>query len=388
MSITSVFSVSEFIKNVNDIIAGEFVIEGEISQYKISQGKWIFFDIKDENSCLSCFSTVYMLPTPLEDGMRVQVLGYPKIHDKSGRFSFTVQKVVPIGAGALQRAYALLKEKLTVEGLFSPERKRALPEMPQRIGVIASRDSAAFGDFKRISTERWGGLEILLRHVTVQGESATAEIVSAFQEFNTLPEACDVIVLIRGGGSLEDLAAFNSEAVVRAVYGSTSPVVTGVGHERDETLVDFVADVRAATPTHAAQLVTAERREFLQNLDLGLRRMQDMLEYRIVRQRSGIDEQVNTFNRFFDRCIQEGRFMVERFRNVQRTLLALTSERLSSVISAEKLIISGNPRQILSRGYSIVRNVHGAIIKRAANVDSGETLMVELGEGEITAKVI
>ncbi len=385
---SSVFSVSEFIKNINDIIAGEFVVEGEISQYKISQGKWIFFDIKDEYSCLNCFSTVYMLPAPLEDGMRVQVLGYPKIHDKSGRFSFTVQKVVPIGVGALQRAYALLKEKLTLEGLFVAERKRALPEMPQRIGVIASRDSAAFGDFKRIITERWGGLEILLRHVTVQGESATGEIVAAFQEFNALPEACEVIALIRGGGSLEDLAAFNSEEVVRAVYGSKSPVVTGVGHEQDVTLVDFVADVRAATPTHAAQLVTADRREFVLNLDLGLRRIQDVLEYRLVRQRSNIDEQTNVFNRFFDRCIQQGRFMIERFESVPRTLLALTTERLTAVTHAEQLLASGNPRRVLARGYSIVRNAKGKILKKAGSVDSGETLMVELAEGEIAAKVI
>ncbi len=385
---SSVFSVSEFIKNINDIIAGEFVIEGEISQYKISQGKWIFFDIKDENSCLNCFSTVYMLPAPLEDGMRVQVLGYPKIHDKSGRFSFTVQKVVPIGVGALQRAYVLLKEKLTLEGLFNPERKRTLPEMTQRIGVIASRDSAAFGDFKRIITERWGGLEILLRHVTVQGESAVGEIVAAFEEFNALPEACDVIVLVRGGGSLEDLAAFNSEEVVRAVYGSKSPVVTGVGHEQDVTLVDFAADVRAATPTHAAQLVTADRRECIQNLDLGLRRIQDTLEYQLVRQRNSIDEQTNVFNRFFDRCIQEGRFMIERFESVPRVLLALTNERLTAVTHAENLLRSGNPRRVLARGYSIVRNAKGEILKKASGVDSGETLMVELAEGEIATKVI
>jgi exodeoxyribonuclease VII large subunit len=217
----SVFSVAEFIGNVNDIIAGEFVIEGEISQYKVSQGKWIFFDLKDDRATLNCFSTIFMLPAPLEDGMRVQVLGYPKVQEKSGRFSFTVQKVVPIGAGALQRAYTLLKEKLTTEGLFSVGRKRSLPGLPSRIGVIASRESAAFGDFSKIINGRWGGLEIIVRQVTVQGETAVDEIVGAFQEFNSLPELCDVVVLIRGGGSLEDLAAFNSEAVVRAVAKSS-----------------------------------------------------------------------------------------------------------------------------------------------------------------------
>jgi exodeoxyribonuclease VII large subunit len=325
----SVFSVAEFIGNVNDIIAGEFVIEGEISQYKVSQGKWIFFDLKDDRATLNCFSTIFMLPAPLEDGMRVQVLGYPKVQEKSGRFSFTVQKVVPIGAGALQRAYTLLKEKLTTEGLFSVGRKRSLPGLPSRIGVIASRESAAFGDFSKIINGRWGGLEIIVRQVTVQGETAVDEIVGAFQEFNSLPELCDVVVLIRGGGSLEDLAAFNSEAVVRAVYGSRSPVVTGVGHERDETLVDFAADVRAATPTHAAQLIVPDRKEFLANLEMQLVHVGDTLEHTVRHTKHSVDEQVNVFNRFFDRCIQQGRFVVERGQSLAvdvRAVLAANVE--------------------------------------------------------------
>jgi exodeoxyribonuclease VII large subunit len=331
----SVFSVAEFIGNVNDIIAGEFVIEGEISQYKVSQGKWIFFDLKDDRATLNCFSTIFMLPAPLEDGMRVQVLGYPKVQEKSGRFSFTVQKVVPIGAGALQRAYTLLKEKLTTEGLFSVGRKRSLPGLPSRIGVIASRESAAFGDFSKIINGRWGGLEIIVRQVTVQGETAVDEIVGAFQEFNSLPELCDVVVLIRGGGSLEDLAAFNSEAVVRAVYGSRSPVVTGVGHERDETLVDFAADVRAATPTHAAQLIVPDRKEFLANLEMQLVHVGDTLEHTVRHTKHSVDEQVNVFNRFFDRCIQQGRFVVERCAAIPRLLQALLERRRLAIAHAQ-----------------------------------------------------
>ena len=145
-----VMSVSEFIEQINGIIAGEFVVEGEVSQYKISQGKWIFFDLKDDRAVVNCFATVFNLSQPLEDGMKIRVLGYPKIHDRSGRFSITVQKVELVGEGSLKKAYLLLKKKLEDEGLFNIERKRVLPELPAKIGVIASRDSAAFGDFVKI----------------------------------------------------------------------------------------------------------------------------------------------------------------------------------------------------------------------------------------------
>src|SRR3989338_4261154 len=277
-----VLSVSQFISQVNDILAGTFTVEGEVSQYKISQSKWIFFDLKDDTSCLNCFSTVFMLRPPLEDGMRVRVTGYPKIHEKSGRFGFTVQQVEVVGEGSLQRAYLLLKEKLGKEGLFAVERKRALPELPERIGVIASRDSAAFGDFKRILNNRWGGVEVTLRHVAVQGEGAVREIMRAFHDFNESSLLPDILVLIRGGGSLEDLAAFNSEEVVRAIYSSRIPVMVGVGHERDETLADLAADVRASTPSNAAEIVVPERRDFMAQLDFTLERMGEGVEHSIA----------------------------------------------------------------------------------------------------------
>ncbi len=358
-------SVSQFLTQINDIIAGEFVIEGEVSQYKISQGKWIFFDLKDKTGCLNCFSTVFMLKQPLEDGMRVRVSGYPKIYEKSGRFSFTVQFVEAIGEGSLQRAFQLLKAKLHGEGLFNLERKRPLPRFPARIGVIASGDSAAWGDFKRIINNRWGGVEILLRHVTVQGDSAIQDIVSAFREFNESAELYDVLVLIRGGGSLEDLAAFNSEEVVRAIYTSRIPVVCGVGHERDESLADLVADVRASTPSNAAERVVPERREFFSELDFIKDRWIDSLSH----------------------VVQLLRQDVGQYQQMMFSGLEMRLGRLRDFVrSSEMLFKNIDPKSVLKRGYSITRDEAGQVIKRANQVDKGAKLVIELAAGKLEAR--
>ncbi|MSU75194.1 MAG: exodeoxyribonuclease VII large subunit [Candidatus Magasanikbacteria bacterium] len=359
-----ILSVSQFLTQINDIIAGEFIIEGEVSQYKISQGKWIFFDLKDATSCLNCFSTVFMVKQPLEDGMRVRVSGYPKIHEKSGRFSFTVQFVEAIGVGSLQRAYQLLKAKLQGEGLFGPERKRALPRFPARIGVVASGDSAAWGDFKRIVNNRWGGVELVLRHVAVQGEQAVADVVAAFREFNESAELCDVLVVIRGGGSLGDLAAFNSEEVVRAIYTSRIPVVSGVGHERDESLADLVADARASTPSNAAERVVPERREFFSELDFAQDRWTDSLGH----------------------VVQLLRQDVSQYQQLMFGSLEARLDRLRDFVrSSEVLFKNVDPQRVLQRGYSITRDQAGRIIKRANQVDKEAKIVVELAEGQLRA---
>lgn len=360
-----VLSVSEFIFQINGIIAGEFIIEGEVSQYKISQGKWIFFDLKDEGGTLNCFSTLYMLPQPLEDGMKVRVTGYPKIHDKSGRFSFTVQRVEVVGEGGLRQAYELLKKKLTAEGLFDASRKREIPRMPERIGVIASSDSAAWGDFRRILGNRWGGVEVVLRHVQVQGEGAIADIVEAFKEFNE-DGPFDVLVLIRGGGSLEDLAAFNSEPVVRAIHASRTPVVVGVGHERDETLADFAADVRASTPSNAAELVVPDRQEFSSQLDFMLEQMMGELEHKLHRSHDGLDR------------------MLERMSGAMDDRLRYLSQFLDST---ETLFRNLHPNRILERGFSITRTSKGKIIKSSAEVDVGQEIVVELAKGRLVSEI-
>jgi exodeoxyribonuclease VII large subunit len=383
----SILSVSEFITQINDIITGEFIIEGEVSQYKISNSKWIFFDLKDSGSTLNCFSTVFMLRQPLEDGMKIRVIGYPKIHEKSGRFSFTVQKVEMVGEGTLQRAYHLLKQKLSNEGMFDPVRKRPIPELSERIGVIASRDSAAWGDFQRILNNRWGGVEMVLRHVAVQGVESIGDIMQAFEEFNTEKELCDVVVLIRGGGSLEDLAAFNSEEVVKAIYHSRIPVIVGVGHERDESLADLVADVRASTPSNAAEIVVPNRKDFIQQLDFEIEHIQQNVEHQAVLHRHRLDQIGNFIMNQFDMRTQRVQRDIEEFYRLPERLKIEVRRTQEMLSHAEVLFKNVDPKRLLRRGFSITRTMQGEIVKSMQQVGEREKIMIELSEGIVNAEV-
>lgn len=386
----NVLTVSQFLEQINGIIAGEFIVEGEVAQYKISQGKWVFFDLKDDNSVVNCFSTLFTVRTPLEDGIKIRVTGYPKVREKSGRFSITVQSVELVGAGSLQRAYILLKQKLTAEGLFDVSRKRPLPFLPRKIGVIASRESAGFGDFKRILDNRWAGLEISLCHVLVQGNQAAGEIVQAFQYFNKCEEnnRPEVIALIRGGGSMDDLAAFNTEEVARAVYGSKIPVVCGVGHERDETLADFAADFRASTPSNAAERLVPDKRELLNQLDLSHDHLVNQLEYSISRNRQRVSEKFNIISSLLDHSLNNLRFLITNFGNTINKIEENLARKKEFVVSSVRLLQNLNPRQILERGFAIARDARGNILRDSAEVDEGEEIVVELCKGKIGAEVI
>ena len=209
--------VGELITLINETLTFAYPqvkVEGEISGFQVRQDKWVHFDLKDDEAKVSCFMTTYQLKMPIEDGMKVKVTAQPRL-TKWGAFSLTVRLIEPSGEGALRRAFELLRQKLDTEGLFNPERKRPLPKYPVRIGLITSSSSAAYGDFIKIVSQRWAGLKIHLADVVVQGNSAPTQIASAIHYFNQLATPVDVLVIIRGGGSLEDLAAFSQEDVVR-----------------------------------------------------------------------------------------------------------------------------------------------------------------------------
>ncbi len=383
----SVYTVTEFITNVNQIIVGQFTVEGEVSQFKISQGKFVFFDLKDATGLLSCFVMLFKLKVPLEDGMKIRITGYPRVREQTGRFGFSVEQVELVGDGALKRAYELLKKKLQEEGLFDTARKRAIPKIPNRIGVIASGDSAAFGDFKRILTNRWAGVEVVLRHVAVQGESAIQDIVTAFQEFNAVHDRFDVLVMIRGGGSLEDLAAFNSELVARAVYGSRIPVVCGVGHERDESLADYVADVRASTPSNAAELVVPEKRDFIAGLTFELEHMENQLRHSIVMKRQQTQTMFYRMATKLEAPLVRMSGLVNQFTNCYDKLTQKVVRQKEFVVSSERLLKNVDHHRVLKRGFSIARTKEGAIISKAKDLDVGQDLMVEFASGSARTNV-
>jgi len=386
-----VFSVSEYLQFLNDTLIAldpyhTIVIEGEVADYKVSQQKWIWFDLKDETGLVSCFATVWNIKQPVVDGMKVRITGYPKVYAKSGKMSFTVNTLELVGEGALKKAYELLKKKLETEGLFDQMRKRSLPKFPAKIALVTSPEAAAYSDFIRILNNRWGGVEIDLLPVAVQGQGAVKEITNAFRWLNDHSVDYDICVLTRGGGSLEDLIAFNSEDVARAVYGCRVPVVCGIGHERDECLAEYVADVRASTPSNAAELITPSRGEIITELDFTTEQMISTLNYQV----KNLNYQVN---QIFSKIEHHAReplirchdLFVKLNHNFDHYFFHLKSYG-EKINSWQKLLLNLDPKNLLKRGYSIVRSKKG-IVRRITEVAKGEEIMVELSQGSLSAKI-
>lgn len=408
------YSVSKFIEFLNSaMIEAVFpegaCVEGEVVEYKVSQGRWIWFNLKDETSLVSCFATTWQLRVPLAEGMKVRVYGLPRVHPKSGKFSLNVERAEPVGEGALKKAFEMLKKKLSEEGVFSVGRKRVIPRMPERIGLIASGESAAYGDFLRILQNRWGGTTIQHVDVAVQGKDAIAEIVAGFAYFNAHPELAEVLVLTRGGGSIEDLQAFNSEEVVRAVFGSVIPVVVAVGHERDETLADYVADVRASTPTNAAELVVPDRRDIEAAIDASVRHMGSSLrtvigdlvatvEAASSRLESGFRARVDAFRHLerdladafaaFSAGIRtkalEAGHLASRLETSSRTWIGRAGDRIDGTL---RLLKTLDPQRPFERGFALVRAA-GMVVTDAETVRSGTHLKIRLRKGEIEAETV
>jgi len=387
MTMDKVFSVSEFVSEINALLAFPVAIEGEVSGFSVNQGKWVFFDLKDEKeeAIVPCFMVAWNLKVQIEDGMRVRVYGSPRVHPKSGKFSVTVERVEPVGEGALKRAYELMRKKLESEGLFALERKRAIPRFPEHIGLIASRESAACGDFIRILNNRWSGATVHLYHSQVQGEAARQQITEAINYFSS-PEApqVDVLVIIRGGGSLEDLQAFNSEDVARAIFASRVPTVVGVGHERDETIADYVADLRASTPSNAAERVVPDKREMRAAVESLADRTSSLYQALLIDHQHRIAMSVNAIFR-----VLAGQ--TDRFDNLMSVLnvhLGRFGDRLvhykSAVDLLSRTVANLNPERLLSRGYAIVRS-GGTIVKDATHLKKGDNVNIRLSKGSIDA---
>ena len=361
-------SVSDCIALVNQTLEYAYpvvVVEGEVSSFKVNQNRYVFFDIKDDTGTLGCFMTVYQLRTQLEDGMRVRVVASPKL-TQWGKFSLTVRDVQPVGEGSLKRAFDLLKAKLEKEGLFAEERKRRLPELPSKIGVISSTQAAGYVDFTTLLGKRWGGMEIVVAHTQVQGMDAPRQMVNALSHLNSLEELPDVIVIVRGGGSADDLAAFNDEPLVRAIASSRVPVLVGVGHEVDVTLADLAADVRAATPSNAAEILVPDRRELIAEINGHVRHMLPSILNRLQREKDDL-----TTKR-------------------QRMLAGLQSRHDNATrqfTHYSAVLKQLDPRLALSRGYALARLENGSLLRNGADVKPGDTFTVELAKHIIEAGV-
>ncbi len=349
-------SVSDAIAVINQTLEYAYpviVVEGEVMSFKVNQGKYVFFDLKDESGTLGCFMSLFQLRTQLEDGMRVRVVAQPKL-TTWGKFSLTVRDVQPVGEGSLKRAFELLRAKLEKEGLFAQERKRSLPAIPARIGVISSTQAAGYVDFVEIISQRWGGVELVVAHTLVQGFEAPRQIVRALEHFNQMAEPVDVIAIIRGGGSADDLAAFNDEPLVRAIAASRIPTIVGVGHEVDTSLADMVADVRAATPSNAAQLLVPDKADIVRHVQRDQVRMIQAIESAADRAQRTVDASRETMTRQLD----------ELYAHLTRTF-----EQLHAVLRQL------NPRTALQRGYALVFDAAGGVLD--SSVKAGDDIRIE-----------
>ncbi len=361
------YTVSDFIALTNATLEYAYAnvaITGEVSSYKVNQGKFVFFDVKDANGSIGCFATVWQIRTPLEDGMKVVITGTPKL-TAWGKFSITLRSVQPVGAGALKRSFDLLVAKLTKEGLFDESRKRPLPSIPRHIGVISSTQAAGYADFIRILNDRWGGVKVDVAHVQVQGAAAPEQIIRAIRYFNEQAVAPEVLVIIRGGGSADDLAAFNDEPLVRAIAASRIPTITGIGHETDTSLADMVADVRAATPSHAALSIVPDKREII---DRGHARIATALDtVRRALREAGETIEADVRGAYERMEYRMGAYEL-RVTAIRRSLHAL------------------NPENVLRRGYGLLRS-DGAVITDAGSLAIGAPIEVEMKKYIVKAKV-
>ena len=334
-TVTPQFSVSEFVATLNQTLEYAYPlveIEGEVASFKVNQQKFVFFDLKDAGASVGCFMTVWQLRVPIEDGMKVVIRANAKL-TQWGKFSLTVQSIRPSGEGSIKKSFDILKTKLETEGLFDEARKRRLPAMPSHIGVISSTQAAGYVDFIKILDNRFGGVRVDVAHVQVQGEVAPDQIMRAIEHFNTSTDLPEVLVIIRGGGSADDLSTFNDERLVRAIAASRIPTLVGVGHEVDITLADLAADVRAATPSNAAQIVVPDRQEILQRLS-----------HQRVRILSHVDVAI-------DRLSQE---IVGKRGSLVRALDGRVDDTVLRLTHVTEKLTAYNPRRVLARGYAIL----------------------------------
>ena len=353
-----IYSVSDFIATSNDIFEKSFpsvLIEGEISSFKVNQNKFVFFDLKDEESVLGCFMTVWQLRFPLEDGMKVIAQVKPKLTNW-GKFSLTVEKITPKGEGSLKKSFEILKEKLTREGLFDENRKRRIPQDLQKVAVISSTQAAGYADFIKIINERWGGLKIIVAHTQVQGMVASDQIIRAIDFLNSQSELPDVIAIIRGGGSADDLAVFNDEKLVRAVANSRVPIITGIGHEIDQSLCDLAADFAASTPSNVAQILTPNKFDEMRFLRSKILHTSDLLLSKIA--------ELKKSNR-------------EKNQEIRDKILQNIFDQKREIQAKKRILESYNPQNILAKGYALI----------SGEIATGKEITIKTIDKTITAEV-
>jgi exodeoxyribonuclease VII large subunit len=424
------------VRELIELDFGDVWVEGEISNFRPAPSGHVYFTLKDADAQLPIVlfrRQAMLLRFRPEDGLHVLVRGRVSIYEQRGQLQLVAETMEPVGAGSLQLAFEQLKERLKAEGLFDTARKRPLPAFPRTVGIVTSPTGAVIRDFLNIVSRRHSGLSILLFPVSVQGDQAPAEIESAIDQLNS-SGLVDVIVLARGGGSLEDLAAFNSERVARAIASSHLPVVSAIGHETDFTIADFAADLRAPTPSAAAELITEAQHKIAEHLANQSHRLDRAVRFQLLQARqrltrlpvSRAESRVSTIlhrsaQRLDDLSFRQEAALGSQLRERQlvvadltsavlrhdprqalaharehlqayRTHLDLTLERLlhtsaASLSALDARLHSLSPLAVLDRGYALVLSGDGSLVRSTAQLAPGDRLTTRLADGSFTSQV-
>ncbi len=389
-----ILSVSQLNRKIRLLLESQYPglwVEGEISNFKKHSSGHIYFTLKDENAQISAaFFSQYQrgLRFELKEGLKVLAYCRVSIYEARGQYQLYVERIEPKGVGALQLAFQQLKEKLEKEGLFREERKRPIPRFPGTVGVVTSPTGAAIHDILNVVNRRFCGTQLLLYPVKVQGEGAAEEIAAAIEAMNRL-EGAEVLIVGRGGGSLEDLWEFNEEVVARAVYHSRIPVISAVGHETDWTICDLVADLRAPTPSAAAELVVASRLELEQKVrDHGVR-LRDAL-WNIWK-----DHQERLAELAASAAFRQPRYLLDQFaertddlsRRLQMAFKTGLSFKRQSCQNLTGRLNALNPLGILERGYAVTFGPAGKVLKSVQGITAGDEITTRLHKGSLVSKV-
>ncbi len=433
-----IYSVSEITADIKLALEkfGVLWVKGEISNFKHHSSGHMYFSLKDDRAQLKAAffrNNNYYLKFRPEDGLEVLARGRLSLYEPRGDYQLIVEYMEPVGLGSLQLAFEQLKQKLRAEGLFEENHKIRLPLLPQKVGIVTSPTGAAIQDILRILRRRTASLDVLIYPARVQGAGAAEEIAAGVNYFNTRSDI-DVIIVGRGGGSMEDLWAFNEEIVARAIFASEIPLISAVGHEVDFTIADFVADLRAPTPSAAAEMVSGAREDLRATVDSLSGRALQAVRLLIERRRSALERLAR--NRAFNIAPNKVRELQQRFDEAATAMTQAMARRLTALrhrermlhtrlvkvdlrqlIARQREIVAGkrnrlhsaarvllnsrrskfevavgrihalSPQAILERGYAICREANGAILRDAARVSAGEPVSVRLARGEIGCRV-
>ncbi len=389
-----VYTIREITRAIRSLIESNFStvwVEGEISGFKHHHSGHMYFSLKDEGAVLKAtfFSRFNrQVKFDLKDGLQVLCFGKISVYEPHGEYQINVERIEPKGLGALQLAFLQLKERLAKEGLFDAKRKRPIPRFPKTVGVVTSPTGAAIRDILHVVERRFRGTNVLLNPVRVQGPGAAEEIAQAIDEMNGF-DHIDVLIVGRGGGSLEDLWAFNEEVVARAVFRSRIPVISAVGHEIDWTICDWAADLRAPTPSAAAELVVQNREDLEIRLEGFSTRLRNSMRglwdekkefFRGLQESYAFRQPLNLINQYSQRLDE----LLRQFQNYLKNLAREKNQAFHHWVGKLEAL---SPLAILSRGYSITFNGKGELVKEAGRVRPGEVLRTRLHQGLVYSKV-